>query len=132
MATLDNFVKDLFNKLAKGEREYFFSNVADNVDWKVMGKHPLAGHYHSKNDFLHATFHRLDKLLKKNLLFKITNILIAEGYAVVEMESQAIANNDEPFDNKYCWVIKFEDMVITEVRAYVDSASVQKLLNENE
>jgi ketosteroid isomerase-like protein len=34
------------------------------------------------------------------------------------------------FDNRYCWVIRFEDNTIVEVRAYLDSALVQKLIAE--
>jgi len=37
-----------------------------------------------------------------------------------------------PFKNRYCWVCKFKGTRIIEVRAYLDSALVQKLLDENE
>ena len=36
------------------------------------------------------------------------------------------------FDNRYCWVIRFKAEMIVEVRAYLDSALVQKLIDENE
>lgn len=36
------------------------------------------------------------------------------------------------FDNRYCWVIRFAGETIVEVRAYLDSALVQKLIDENE
>lgn len=45
----------------------FFDNVADDVHWTVMGTHPLAGVYKSKEDFLKNTFERLDKVLKGEL-----------------------------------------------------------------
>ncbi|SLM49870.1 conserved protein of unknown function [Nitrospira japonica] len=35
------------------------------------------------------------------------------------------------FDNRYCWVMRFEGAVIVEVRAYLDSALVQRLIDEN-
>ena len=31
----------------------FFARVADDVDWTVQGKHPLAGRYHSKAQLGH-------------------------------------------------------------------------------
>jgi ketosteroid isomerase-like protein len=37
-----------------------------------------------------------------------------------------------PFNNTYCWIVKFEKEIIIEVRAYVDSALVQKVIDENE
>jgi hypothetical protein len=35
--------------------------VVDDVDWTVMGTHPLAGHYHSKAAFVAGTFETLDR-----------------------------------------------------------------------
>ena len=39
--------------------------------------------------------------------------------------------NDKPFNNTYCWLVKFENEVIVHVRAYLDSALVQALVSEN-
>jgi bacterioferritin-associated ferredoxin len=39
------------------------SGLPDNVDWIVEGTHPLAGHYHSKAEFLAHTFEKLAKVL---------------------------------------------------------------------
>jgi hypothetical protein len=35
------------------------------------------------------------------------------------------------FDNRYCWVCRFEGDKIVEVRAYLDSALVARLFEEN-
>jgi uncharacterized protein len=35
------------------------------------------------------------------------------------------------FDNRYCWVVDFRDGVIVRVRAYLDSAMVARLFQEN-
>jgi ketosteroid isomerase-like protein len=97
-----------------------------------MGTHPLAGIYKSKNDFILNTFQRLNKLLKEGVILKVNNIIVQNDTAVVEMESLSTALNGKPFNNTYCWVCRFEDDIIMEVRAYVDSALVQRLINENE
>lgn len=43
----------------------------------------------------------------------------------------ATARNGMRFDNRYCWVIRFENGLIVQVRAYLDSAMVQKLIDGN-
>jgi ketosteroid isomerase-like protein len=53
--TLDR-VREIFMRLENGDGDEFFTHVADDVDWIVEGTHPLAGHYHSKADFLEHTF----------------------------------------------------------------------------
>jgi ketosteroid isomerase-like protein len=97
-----------------------------------MGTHPLAGTYHTKADFLAHTFARLDKILKEGVVLRVTDILVDGDSAAVEMESLSTALNGKPFDNRYCWIVHFSDGTIVEVRAYLDSSLVQRLIDENE
>jgi ketosteroid isomerase-like protein len=57
--------------------------------------------------------------------------LTSGDWAVVELHSLATAKNDLRFDNRYCWVCRFRDDEIVEVRAYLDSALVARLFEEN-
>ncbi len=125
-------VQNIFNNIDKGENEKFFEHVADDVCWKVMGTHPLAGTYHSKQDFLTHTFMRLNKILKKGVILKVKGIIVQNDTAAVELESYSISLSGMPFNNTYCWVVKFKNEIIVEVRAYLDSALVQKVIDENE
>lgn len=125
-------VKNLFNNLETGESELFFDQVAEDVKWTVMGTHPLARTYNSKQEFISSTFERLNRILREGVLLKVNNIIVQKEIAVVEMESLSTALNGMPFNNTYCWVVKFDDNLIIEVRAYVDSALVQKIIDENE
>ena len=132
MTVLANYVKSLFANLENGKSDAFFEHVADNVNWTVMGTHPLAGTYHTKTDFLTHTFARLDKILKEGVVLRVTNILVDGDSAAVEMESLSTALNGKPFDNRYCWIVHFSNETIVEVRAYLDSALVERLIDENE
>lgn len=62
----------------------------------------------------------------------MNNIIIQDNTAVVEMESLSTTLNGKPFNNTYCWIINFENNRIIEVHAYVDSALVQRVIDENE
>ena len=125
-------VESLFRYLEKGNNGNFFKQVADNVSWTVMGTHPLAGTYHSKDDFIQHTFQRLNRILREGVVLKVKNVLVQGETAVVEMESISTDLNGKPFNNTYCWIVRFEKDIIVEVRSYVDSALVQKVLEENE
>src|SRR5918997_2718190 len=127
-----SYVKSLFANLENGKSGAFFEHVADDVEWTVMGTHPLAGTYHTKDDFISHTFARLDQILKEGVLLRVTNILVEGDSAAVEMESLSTALNGKPFDNRYCWIVHFSEGTIVEVRAYLDSALVQRLIEENE
>jgi uncharacterized protein len=124
-------VRHIFKSLEAGNRNEFFSHVADDVDWIVQGTHPLAGHYHSKADFLAHTFEKLAKVLPQGTQLHVENALASGDWAVVELRSLATAKNGLRFDNRYCWLCRFKDGKIVEVRAYLDSALVARLFEEN-
>lgn len=125
------YVREIFENLESGDGKGFFDHVLDNVDWIVEGTHPLAGHYHSKADFLAGTFDKLAKVLPQGAELHTEHVLVSGDWAVVELHSLATAKNGMRFDNRYCWVCRFVNRTIVEVRAYLDSVMVARLFEEN-
>jgi uncharacterized protein len=85
MAVQADFVGRIFSGLEHGDGAGFFSHVADDVDWTVMGTHPLAGHYNSKADFTAATFAKLGKVLPDGAQLHVDDLFIAGDVAIVEL-----------------------------------------------
>lgn len=131
MPPTEDFVRSIFKSLEQGAGDDFFEHVAEDVDWTVMGTHPLAGRYRSKASFREATFARLAKILPNGAQLHLEHLIVAGDQAVVELRSDATARNGLKFDNRYCWVMRFKDQVVVEVRAYLDSALVARALEEN-
>ena len=132
MTVTEQQVRELFSYLEAGQGDRFFDAVADDVDWLVMPTHPTAGHYKSKEEFLNHTIRRVSKLVHGSLQLKTTNVLISGDWAVVELKSKAIANNNVPFTNCYCWLVRWKDGKIVQVRAYQDSFTATQLIENNE
>jgi ketosteroid isomerase-like protein len=131
MTVQADFVRKIFSGLEHGDGAAFFEHVADDVDWIVMGTHPLAGHYKSKSDFIAGTFAKLGKVLPDGAQLHVEHLLVADDQAVVELHSEATAKNGMRFDNRYCWVVYFRDNIIVRVRAYLDSTMVSRLFDQN-
>jgi ketosteroid isomerase-like protein len=131
MSITSDRVREIFRGLEKGDGAAFFQQVADEVDWTVMGTHPLAGHYPSKRAFIDGTFAKLGQVLPQGAQLHVENVIVQDDQAVVELHSLATAKNGMRFDNRYCWVVYFRDGVIVRVRAYLDSAMVARLFEEN-
>jgi hypothetical protein len=131
MSIPTNSVRAIFKGLENGDGDAFFRHVSDDVDWIVMGTHPLAGHYRSKADFIAGTFAKLHMVLPQGAQLHVENLIVKDDCAVVELHSLATAKNGMRFDNRYCWVVYFENDVIVRVRAYLDSAMVARLFEEN-
>jgi ketosteroid isomerase-like protein len=126
-----DLVREVFKGLENGDGAAFFEHVADDVDWIVMGTHPLAGHYRSKRDFIAGTFDQLARVLPQGAQLQVENLIVKDDQAVVELHSLATAKNGMRFDNRYCWVVYFQNGVIVRIRAYLDSAMVARLFEEN-
>ena len=131
MAITHESVRELFKGLENGDGSAFFQHVADNVDWTVMGTHPLAGHYLSKKAFIEGTFAKLGQVLPNGAQLHTENVIVEGDQAVVELHSLATARNGMRFDNRYCWVVYFQNGLIVRVRAYLDSTMVARLFEEN-
>jgi uncharacterized protein len=93
MSLTIEYVNRLFENLSTGNGTALFDNVADDVHWTVMGTHPLAGAYKSKEDFLENTVERLDKVLEGGVIMKVDHTFVSGNIAVVEMTSMSTALN---------------------------------------
>lgn len=125
------YIRQIFRGLEGGNDEAFLNHVSDDVDWIVVGTHPLAGHYHSKGEFVTGTCAKLEKVLQEDAQLYVDHLVIRDDHAVVILRLLATAKNGMRFDHRYCWIMTFSNKVITKVRAYLDSAMVTKLFREN-
>ena len=73
----------------------------------------------------------MSQVLPNGAQLHVEDLLVKDNEAVVELHSLATAKNGLRFDNRYCWVVYFRDGVIVRVRAYLDSAMVARLFEEN-
>jgi ketosteroid isomerase-like protein len=127
MVITPDVVREVFKGLESSDGAAFFKHVAEDVDWTLMRTHPLAGHYVSKK----ATFAKLGQVLPKGAQLQTENVIVQGDQAAVELRSLAVAKNGMRFDNRYCWIIYFRGDLIVSVRAYLDSAMVARLFEEN-
>jgi hypothetical protein len=125
-------VKAMFGKLAGDDPGEFFEHVSDEVRWTVLGTHPLAGEYRSKSEFQQATFERLGKLFEGGVKLYLRSVLLDGDRAAVELYSDATSKAGIEFKNEYCWLCRFDDETIVEVRAYLDSALVAEVIARGE
>jgi ketosteroid isomerase-like protein len=110
----------------------FWARVADDVDWTVEGTHALAGRYRSKQEFIDATFSRLHGVLQGGVKLDVEHLYIDGDTTIAELLSTSTTNEGAQFDNRYCWVCRFDGDTIVEVRAYLDSMMVDYTIHRNE
>ncbi|KUI69007.1 hypothetical protein VM1G_04337 [Cytospora mali] len=127
-------IRQIFAHLTKGDAAAFYTHVADNVSWTVMGTHALSGHYDSKASFLSTSVARIGAVLEGPMKLQVRSIIGGdeEEWAVIEMVAQSRCKNGMVYDNTYSWSTRWDDGKIVEVRAYLDGLLLNKALSENE
>ena len=87
MEVTSESVREIFKGLENGNGAAFFERVADDVDWTVMGTHPLAGHYCSKKAFTEGTFAKLSQVLPDGAQLHVEELIVKDDEAIVELHS---------------------------------------------
>ena len=121
-------VEDAIVAWKAGDGAAIFRIFADDVQWTVIGTTAVSGTYDGRQDFIDRALKPLGTRLKGVILPEINNI-IAEGEHVVLLWSGSGRMVDgRPYHNQYSWVMRFEDGVVKEGTAYLDTALVDRLM----
>lgn len=121
--------------MVNGSSALFYAHVVEDVSWRVMGTHPLAGHYSSKTLFYNSTSVRLGKIERPGGTTALVRVVggCDEEWSAQELLGNVTMVNGMPFVNQYSWSTRWNSLgQIVEVRAYVDSALVARVITENE
>lgn len=118
----------VFVELAKGNGTPFIDAWADDISWTLIGSTKWSGTYHGKR----AVLQELMGPLFTNFADRYTNTaqcMIADGdYVVVECRGRVATKSGQPYNNTYCWVCRFADGKVKEVREYLDTELVTAAL----
>jgi ketosteroid isomerase-like protein len=69
--------------------------------------------------------------MQNGIALHTDNIWLDGDTAAVELSTHSITKDGTPFNNRYCWVCRFDEDKIVEVRAYLDSALVKQVIEES-
>ena len=123
-------IRTIFAPWEAGDSAPFFAALPDNVSFIILGKHnPLFGKYDSKAEVLNL-FGRFASKLAAPLVGKVTNVLVAGNSFVVEMAATSVTTAGTDYEMDLCWICRYENGKIVEVKFYMDSALMKKVFEE--
>ena len=104
-----------------------------------MGSNALSRHHDSKESFLSASVSSIGRAFAGPMKLRVTSIIggETEDWAVVELAAEDAdgnvmkCKNGLVYDQKYCWVTRWKEGKIVEVRAFLDGELLDRALREN-
>jgi len=123
-------VQDAFAAWVRGDGTAFFNLLADDVQWTVIGSSPVSRTYPSKQAFLEGATKPLSAKLAGAIQPTVKNIIAEGDNIVLQWEGKATTKSGKPYNNSYCWVMKFANGKVKEGTAYIDTELVSALWKE--
>lgn len=126
MSATDNkrLMQGIFSEMSQGNLEPFVDAMAEDMRWTWMGtgrwSHTFEGKASVVNELLAAVKETLSQSFEV-----IPHSFIAEGdHVVVEHSGRNTTLDGRPYHNRYCWVCRFADGKLRELREYMDTELV--------
>ena len=126
MSAIDNkrLMQNIFSEMSEGNLEPFIEAMAEDMRWTWMGtgrwSHTFEGKESVVNELLAAVKETLSDSFEV-----IPHRFIAEGdHVVIEHSGRNTTRDGRPYHNKYCWVCRFADGKLRELREYMDTELV--------
>jgi ketosteroid isomerase-like protein len=116
--------RDIMAQMSQGQARPFFDAMAADVTWRWMGVSQWSRTFKGKQTVVDTLFGgSMDTLAPSSRV--IVHGIYGDGdVVVVEHSGQNELPDGRRYDNNYCWVFRFQDGVIREVREYMDTQLV--------
>lgn len=107
------------------------------TEWTVQSKTILGGTYRSRDEFRAKTFGRLGRIMDpEHPVHPVVHNVVGGGddeWAMVEMTNTSKTKTGLDYNNTFCWATRWnEEGKIVQVRAYLDTALVQHIVDGTE
>jgi uncharacterized protein len=128
MSAIDNkrIMQNIFSEMSRGNRQPFFDAMAEDMRWIWMGTGRWSRTFEGKESVVNGLFAAVKETLSDS--FEVNpHHFIAEGdFVVIEHSGRNTTPDGRPYNNKYCWVCRFADGKLRELREYMDTELVKE------
>ena len=117
-------VQRIMDAMSRGQVAPLFDAMAEDVTWRWMGVGEWSRAFAGKQVVVDKLFGGDSQTLSPSSSVEVRCIHADGDYVVVEHSGLNELPDGRRYDNNYCWVIRFNDGFIQEVREYMDTQLV--------
>jgi uncharacterized protein len=131
MSATDNkqSIQQVFAQLAQGNGKPFINSMADDFSWTVLGRTKWSRTYAGKNAVIKELLNPLFTHFADRYTNTAQRIIAEDDYVVVQCRGRVTTKSGKPYNNEYCYVIRFAEGKMRELTEYLDTELVSEVLN---
>lgn len=112
---------------AKGNGRILGEMLADDVVYIVKGQTPWSGVYRGRAEMVERCIAPVHRKLKRPAKFGADRIVVDGDVVAIEGRGQNETLDGRPYNNSYCWILRFENDRIVEFVEYMDAETAKVL-----
>jgi uncharacterized protein len=125
-------VENIMTAMGQGRVRPLFDAMAADVTWRWMGVKQWSRAIEGKQSVVDTLFGGNTETLSASSSVKVHCIHADGEFVVVEHSGRNELSDGRRYDNNYCWVFRFADGLIHEVREYMDTQLVTETFGPDE
>jgi ketosteroid isomerase-like protein len=98
--------------------------MADDVSWRWMGVDQWSRTFQGKPTVVNTLFAGATEDLPPSSRVEVSHVHADGDSVIVEHVGRNVLPDGRRYDNQYCWVLRFHDGFVQEVREYMDTQLV--------
>jgi ketosteroid isomerase-like protein len=117
-------VQDVMRELSEGRVGPLLALMAENVTWRWMGVGQWSRTFEGKLAVVETLFGGCTHELGPSSRVEVSHVHADGDSVLVEHVGRNVLPDGQTYDNRYCWVFRFEGELVHEVREYMDTQLV--------
>ena len=125
-------VQDVMNAMSEGRVAPLLALMAEDVIWRWMGVSQWSRTFEGKQMVIDTLFGGARDELAPGSRVEVAHVHADGDSVVVEHTGHNVLPDGRNYNNQYCWVLRFQNDLIQEVREYMDTQLVTETFGADE
>ncbi len=118
-------MQDMFAELGKGNGDAFLGNMADDIEFTIIGSTKYSGTFKGKKDLVERLLGPLNAQLEGGITITPENFIADGDTVAMQAKGKSTTKSGKSYDNTYCQVFAFnKDGKVQRVTEYLDTELV--------
>jgi ketosteroid isomerase-like protein len=118
-------MQDMFAELGKGNGDAFLGNMADDVQFTIIGSTKWSGTFKGKKELVEKLLGPLNAELEGGITITPDNFIADGDTVAMQAKGKSTTKSGKSYDNTYCQVFTFnKDGKVQRVTEYLDTELV--------